>query len=124
MRHRDLTYLIGAMPGWEGGGREADGGLAPLVPAIEYMPRYYDSASGTLRAPHPPISPTLRTLNGGRVVEFRECSQVRRLERAWWSLEKFLRLVANLRQARLGNPDSAVSDTALIDLIKAHMRYL
>lgn len=122
LKHRDNTYLIGAMPGWEGGGREADGALAPLVPALEYLPKYYDSATGALRAPWPWIEPTMRWINNGRVMVFRDCAVVRRLERAWTPLERTLRLMANLRQARLGNPSQDVSDTALIDLVKTRLK--
>lgn len=122
--HRDFTYVLMAMPGFEGGGRAADGSFCPRSVSEAYTPKVHNPESKKMEAVWPPVAPTIRVINGREYdgAQFPETALTRRMERAWAKAEPLMRNLCNLLQARVANGGSkgdTVSCTVLIERIKA-----
>lgn len=124
--HRDFTYALVAMPGFEGGGRDADGACCPRSVSEAYTPKQFNSESQKMEAVWPPLAPTVRLINGREFqgYQFPETPLTRRMERAWCKVEPLMRQLCNLMQAKLVNgqrKSDPVSYTVLIERIKADL---
>lgn len=117
---RDLTYSIVALPGFEGGGRDADGSMMPRSVSAAYTPKVYNPESQAQEAVWPPLPPTQRLVNGREFTgwQFPETSGTRRLERTYSNVEPLLRQLCNLIQIKLVKGSrKQVSTTVLVERI-------
>jgi len=120
VKHRELTYSIVALPGFEGGGRDAEGSMMPRSVSAAYTPKVYNAESQAQEAVWPPLPPTMRLVNGREYTDwqFPETSLTRRLERTYGSVEPLLRQLCNLIQVKLVKGSrKQVSTTVLVERI-------
>lgn len=121
VQHRELTYSIVALPGFEGGGRDADGSMMPRSVIAAYTPKLYNPESQVPEAVWPPLPPIMRLINGREFGgwQFPETSLTRRLERSFSNAEPLLRQLCNLLQVKLvkGSRKQQVSTTVLVERI-------
>jgi hypothetical protein len=121
IKHRELTYSIVALPGFEGGGRDADGCMMPRSVSASYTPKLYNPESQVQEAVWPPLPPTVRLVNGHEFTggwQFPETSLTRRLERSYAGVEPLLRQLCNLIQVKLVKGSrKQVSTTVLVERI-------
>lgn len=121
IKHRELTYSIVALPGFEGGGRDADGCMLPRSVSAAYTPKVFNTESQVQEAVWPPLLPTMRLVNGHEFSgwQFPETSLTRRLERTYAGVEPLLRQLCNLIQVKLGKGSrkQQVSTTVLVERI-------
>jgi hypothetical protein len=120
-RHRDHTYSLVALPGFEGGGRDCDGSMLPRSVSEDYTPKLFNPESNKTEAVWPPLPPTMRLINGHEFTgwQFPETSMTRRLERTYAQAEPLLRQLCNLLQVKLVKGSRRVSTTVLLDRINA-----
>lgn len=121
VKHREQTYSIVALPGFEGGGRDGDGCMMPRSVSAAYTPKVYNPESQVQEAVWPPLLPTVRLVNGHEFPgwQFPETSLTRRLERTYAGVEPLLRQLCNLIQGKLvkGSRKQQVSTTVLVERI-------
>lgn len=121
VKHRELTYSIVALPGFEGGGRDEDGCMMPRSVSMAYTPKVFNTESQVPEAVWPPLPPTMRLINGHEFGgwQFPETSLTRRLERTYGSVEPLLRQLCNLIQVKLvkGSRKQQVSTAVLVERI-------
>lgn len=120
--HREHTYSIVTQPGFEGGGRDADGSMLPRTVSLDYTPKILNSESNVMEPVWPPLLPTLRLINGQLFDgwQFPETALTRRLERAFSAAEPLLRQLCNLQQSKLvKGRRKQVCTTVLLDRINA-----
>jgi hypothetical protein len=117
--HRDTTYSIVTLPGFEGGGRDVDSSMLPRNVVEAYTPKKFNPESQVAEAVWPPLPPTVRLINGQPFEgwQFPETSMTRRLERTYSRAEPLLRQLCNLVQSRLVKGTRKVSTSVLTDRI-------
>jgi len=120
VKHRELMYSIVALPGFEGGGRDAEGSMMPRSVSAAYTPKLYNPESQAQEPVWPPLLPTMRLVNGHEYTDwqFPETSLTRRLERTYAAAEPLLRQLCNLIQVKLVKGSrKQVSTTVLVERI-------
>jgi hypothetical protein len=118
-KHRDTTYSIVALPGFEGGGRDVDCSMLSRNVIEAYTPKKFNPESQVPEAVWPPLAPTVRLISGQPFEgwQFPETSMTRRLERTFAQAEPLLRQLCNLLQSRLVKGTRKVSTSVLVDRI-------
>lgn len=114
------SYAIGIYPGFTGGGREPDGGLAVRVHAPEFTPKY-TNCHGQIAEAWPPLAALERRVDGEVWTDTHlpEGNVPQRLEKAMAMVEPMLRQLVNQRQLHLVQGKVGhVADQPLIARIK------
>ena len=119
-KHRDFTYALLCLPGFEGGGRDAEGYCLPRSATDLFTPKAMNPESGRYENVWPALTPTLRLINGREFEghQFPETQLTRRIERAWNRAEPLIRQLCNLMQSKLVQDATPVNYSVLVERIK------
>jgi hypothetical protein len=122
LANKTHAYVISVYPGFVGGGRAEDLTAEPRIPAVEFAPKMFNSATGEREGVWPPIAAVERRVDGFIYNNpgLPEGTLPHRLETAFCKVEPLLRQLVNQRQDHMAlGRAGQVADQPLIARIKS-----